>query len=140
MVHTPHNSTPPPRELPPVVQTLKNAYAFWLPRFRDFPKVERYGIGNKIEQTFLELLELVFCLAYLAPEHKLPFINKAITKLDIIKFFLQIVWEQKLLTTPHYAVTSNIKYIIVNRKDTNLERNVVGVDLVCWVGNFGLWC
>ena len=69
----------------------------------DFPKVERFGIGNKIEQTFLDTLELTFCLSYLSPEHKIPLLNKAITKLDIVKFFAQLAWESKLIPTDKYS-------------------------------------
>jgi len=101
-----YNSTiksPPQRDLPQVIQKLKEAYSFWLTIYRDFPKVERYGIGNKIEQTFLDLLELTFCLSYLPPEHKVPMLNKAITKLDIVKFFGQLVWESKLMSTEKYS-------------------------------------
>lgn len=81
---------------------MKEVYIFWLTLYRDFPKVERYGIGNKIEQAFLDLLELTFCLSYLSPEHKLPMLNKAITRLDVLKFFMQLVWENRLVTSEKY--------------------------------------
>jgi len=95
--------TPPPRELPRVILDIKATYQLWLTLHRDFPKVERLGLGQKIEQTFLETLELTFCLSYLSPEHKLPMLNKAITKLDILKFFTQIAWETKLIPTNKYS-------------------------------------
>jgi hypothetical protein len=75
----------------------------WLALYRDFPRVERVGIGNKIEQTFLDTLELTFCLSYLSPEQKIPLLNKAVTKLDIIKFFTQLAWESKLIPTDKYS-------------------------------------
>lgn len=95
---------PPPRELPEVILKLKEAYSFWCSLHRDFPKVERLGIGNKIEQAFLDCLELTFCLSYLSPEYKIPLLNKAITKLDIIKFFTQLAWENKLIPTDKYSL------------------------------------
>ena len=94
---------PPPRELPPVILAMKETYRFWLTLYRDFPKVERFGIGNKIEQSFLECLELTFCLSYLSLEQKIPFLNKAITRLDVVKFFTQLCWEQKLISHEQYA-------------------------------------
>jgi len=79
---------------------------------RDFPKVERLGIGNKIEQAFLNCLELVFCLSYLPPEHKIPMLDKAITRFDVIKFFVQLAWESKLIPTEKYsAFTSDLEEI-----------------------------
>jgi len=45
-------------------------------------------------------------------EHKIPFLNKAVTKLDIIKFFVQLVWENKLITTEKYSdLLSNLEEI-----------------------------
>ncbi len=61
------------------------------------------GLGQKIEQAFLDTLELAFCLSYMSVEHKLPMLNKAITKLDILKFFIQLAWENKLISTNKYS-------------------------------------
>ncbi len=30
-------------------------------------------------------------------------LNKAITRLDVVKFFVQLVWEDKLITNDKYA-------------------------------------
>lgn len=70
---------------------------------RDFPKVERLGIGRKIDSAFLDCLELTFCLSYLSPEHKVPMLNKAITRFDVLKFFVQLAWEAKLIPTDKYS-------------------------------------
>ena len=94
---------PPPRELPQVILKLRETYQVWLILYRDFPKVERFGIGNKIDQAFLDVLELTFCLTYLSPEHKIPMLNKAITRLDIVKFFCQLAWEAKLIPNDKYS-------------------------------------
>ncbi|MFA6898571.1 MAG: four helix bundle protein, partial [Candidatus Paceibacterota bacterium] len=102
MIHAPHHITPP-RELPQVILKLKETYRVWLVFYRDFPKIERYGVGNKIEQAFLDTLELTFCLSYLSPENKIPILNKAITRLDVIRFFTQLSWENKLISNEKYA-------------------------------------
>jgi hypothetical protein len=82
---------------------LKRVYCLWLVVYRNFPKVERFGIGDKIEQSYLNVLELTICLSYLSPEYKIPMLNKAITKLDIVKFFIQLAWENKLIPTDKYS-------------------------------------
>lgn len=71
--------------------------------YKNFPKIERFGIGQKIERVFLDALELVFVSSFLSPEQKLPLLTKAATRIDVLKFFLQIVWENKLLTTTQYS-------------------------------------
>ena len=90
-------------EIPIVIIKEKEAYQFWLLIHRDFPKVERMGIGNKIEKTFLELLELTFTSAYLQPEQKIIALARAISKLDMLKFFVQLAWEIKLIPNVKFA-------------------------------------
>lgn len=94
------------REQPLTLVKLKEIYKNWLARYRDFPKVERLGIGQKVERAFLDVLELIFLASYSSPEQKLPLLTKAILRIDSIKFFLQIIWESKLLTTEHYVALS----------------------------------
>lgn len=60
-------------------------------------------MGHKIEQTFLMAIELAFCLSYLPLEKKIPFLNKTITRIDILKFFTQLAWENKLIPTDKFS-------------------------------------
>lgn len=96
------NSTPP-RGLPQVILKQKECYMFWLTLHRNFPKVERFGIGSKIENCFLSILELTFQSAYLPLELKVITITKAISRLDVLKFFMQLAWESKLIPTEKYS-------------------------------------
>ena len=76
----------------------------WLAFYKNFPKVERFGIGQKIERGFLDALELIFLSSFSAPEQKIPLLARAISRLDVMKFFIQLAWEAKLLTTTQYAL------------------------------------
>ncbi|MEQ1499910.1 MAG: four helix bundle protein [Parcubacteria group bacterium] len=96
----------PPREAPKVLLKEKDIYRFWITLHRDFPKVERFGVGQKIENSFLDLLELTFASVYLASEQKIVMLSRSITKLDNLKFFMQLAWESKLIPTEKYAKTS----------------------------------
>lgn len=98
--------SPPPREAPKVLLKEKDIYRFWITLHRDFPKVERFGVGQKIENSFLDLLELTFASVYLASEQKIVMLSRSITKLDNLKFFMQLAWESKLIPTEKYAKTS----------------------------------
>jgi len=81
----------------------KDAYQFWLSLHRNFPKTERFGIGQKIESTFLDILEYSFTSVYLSPEPKIILLSKTIAKLDTLKFFSQLAWESKLIPNEKYA-------------------------------------
>lgn len=93
----------PPREAPKILLKEKEAYRFWITLHRDFPKVERFGIGQKIEQSFLDVLELTFASVYLTTEQKMLMLSKTIAKLDNLKFFMQLAWEAKLIPTEKYT-------------------------------------
>jgi len=73
---------------------------------RNFPKTERFGIGQKIEQAFLDVLEFSFTSAYLAPEQKIVSLGKTISRLDVLKFFMQLAWESKLIPNEKYLELS----------------------------------
>jgi len=63
-------------------------------------------LGGKIEDYFLGLLENIFVSIYLPPETKISRLIIAISKLDGIKFFLQIAWENKCLKDDRYSALS----------------------------------
>lgn len=82
---------------------MKGGYSFWLVLHRDFPKVERFGLGQKIDRSFLDALEFSFSAVYLSPEYKIPLLGKAISRIDTTKFFAQMAWENKLISTEKYS-------------------------------------
>ncbi len=67
--------TPPPR-IPQVIVLMKVTYLLWSSIHTNFPKVERLGIGNKIEQSFLLVLELTFLLSYAPLNQKIVLIDQ----------------------------------------------------------------
>ncbi len=99
---------PPPATLlvPSALLKTKTAYSVWFKIYNDFPKAHRYILGGKIEDYFLGLLENIFISIYLAPEQKIPRLVIAISKLDGVKFFLQIAWENKCLKDDRYSTLS----------------------------------
>ena len=82
---------------------MKETYLFWTFLHKNFPKVERLGLGTKIEQSFLLVLELTFLLSYSPIDQKIILITRAISKLDVVKFFAQLAWEAKLIPTKQYS-------------------------------------
>jgi hypothetical protein len=71
--------------------------------YHKFPKPERFGLGEKIDKLFLEILELIHQIRYASITSKIPFLEQAILKIDRIKFFSEISWENKLMTTKQYT-------------------------------------
>lgn len=48
-------------------------------------------------------MEFIFLGSIMPREKKLPYIERAVAKFDLLKFFLQVAWETKSLDTNKYA-------------------------------------
>ena len=84
-------------------------------------------MGGKIEDYFLGLLENIFISIYLPAQNKIPRLIIAISKLDGIKFFLQIAWENKCISNEKYSTLSeNLDEIgrMLGGWKKGLEKNI----------------
>lgn len=91
----------------PIISKLSSAYAIWQQTSVSFPKSCRQTLGRKIDLFLLETTELLFISAHSSQENKLPILEKANTKLDLAKFFLQIAWQLKALDNKKYICVSS---------------------------------
>ena len=104
---------------PPIVLVKeKEAYSVWFKILADFPKVYRYNLSGKIEERFLSLLENTFAAIYQSGEKKQAQLSLAVVKLDGLKFFLQLAWENKCF--------SNIKYSSLSESLEEVGRMLGG--------------
>lgn len=71
-----------------------------------FPKKSRYTLGAKIDSVFVETLETIFLASIIPHKNKLAYIERAVIKFDLLKFFLRVAWETKALDTKKYAALS----------------------------------
>ena len=94
----------PPAQAPLVLVRAKEAYQAWHNHLVNLKRLDRYTIGTKIDDIFLSILELIFraCFAYDKFE-KLSMVSQAIGKTDLLKFFLQISWEHKVIDHTQYG-------------------------------------
>lgn len=104
--HTNTSSKVPPAGILPIIQRFISAYKLWDGLRNHFPKKSRYSLGIKIDNLFLDAIELLFIASYVPREQKLPFLKRASIKLDTLKFFLQVSWELKVLDNAKYAAIS----------------------------------
>lgn len=91
---------------PKVIEHILTIYKKWY-GFRDcLPKKSKYTLGEKIDSRFIQILELLFIASYQGPAQKLPTLERALTGLDTLKFFLRIAWELHVLDDKKYAELS----------------------------------
>src|SRR3989339_150931 len=65
-------------------------------------KTHKYTLGQKIDNLLLELIENITIASFLKKEEKLPYLGKAMQKLDTLKIMLLILWETKSLDQKKY--------------------------------------
>ncbi len=70
------------------------------------PRTSRYTTGARIETHLLDLLEIIYKAYYASLENKNVLIVAAISKADLVKYFLQIAWENKLMKDKPYGEIS----------------------------------
>jgi hypothetical protein len=109
--------TPPPTFLP-VVEKTKKLYAIWILIHRKIPRTERFGIGLRIDNAFLDLLTALRRASFSEPRQKIPLLEMAVVKIDDIRFFIQLLWENRLV--------SNEQYISLNLNLETIGNNVGG--------------
>jgi len=102
----------------PVVEHLVEVYKKWYLYYDHLPKKSRPVLGREIDCLFIQLLTLLFTAGYEKRNNKLLKLEKAIKKIDILKFFLRIAWEIKAL--------DNKKYIALSKEVLELGRMVGG--------------
>lgn len=75
----------------------------WLNVVQHIPKGQRYTIGVRIENTFLDLLELTYIAYYTDKDRKAEKLASCVLKLDTLKFLIHVAWEAKLVSHKQYA-------------------------------------
>jgi hypothetical protein len=63
-------------------------------------------LGQKIDGLLVEAIEAIATASFLVKTEKLPYVKRAIQKIDTSKVFLLILWETKSLDTKKYTALS----------------------------------
>lgn len=74
----------------------------WINIVPHIPKNARYTIGARIENKFLDLLELGYIAYFSKKENKIEKISECIFLLDTLKFIISIAWEAKCISHKQY--------------------------------------
>jgi len=93
--------SPPPTTLP-ILAKLMSLYKRWHEHWQHLPKEYRQTLGSKIDSLFIEVAEAMFIAGYLSREKKLPYLQRAIGRFDLLKFFTQALWEVKAIDDQKY--------------------------------------
>ena len=67
------------------------------------PRVERFSLGLKIDLLFLDTLELLRKATFAQINQKIEILDEALGKIDSLRFFIQLVWEIKLISNNQFG-------------------------------------
>lgn len=97
---------------------MVTVYKLWHESLPNFPKAQRFTIGSKIDTCFIQTIEATITASTLTKHEKLPHLDRAVTRLDLLKFFLYLAWEVKAIDTK--------KYILFSEKLDEIGRQLGG--------------
>ena len=81
-------------------QVYKNFYHYRI----NFPKKDHYTLGVKIENSLLDLLELLIAAGHSSKREKLPMLHEASIKLDLTKTFIRLCKDIKVIDEQKYLL------------------------------------
>jgi len=73
----------------------------WMGIVPHMVKSARYTLGERIEDKFLDLLELSYNAYFTEREKKMEKVAECILITDGLKFLISIAWEGKLISNKH---------------------------------------
>ena len=69
---------------------------------KSFPQKDRYVLGQKIETLTLETLQMIVLAGISGKDKKVPFIEKSIASVDLIKIMLRLAKDINILDSKKY--------------------------------------
>jgi uncharacterized membrane protein YjdF len=93
-------------ELVPILIKIKNIYTFWYSIYSIVPKTHRYTLALKIDNLFVELIEMTASASFVQKLDKIIYLKTAIRKLDTLKILLMVLWESKSIDNKKYELLS----------------------------------
>ena len=96
----------------PVFQKSYDLYKGLHVMIKKYPKGDRYSLGEKTQTEILELIEAITKAGHAKKEWKVPQIEQAIIKLELLKVFIRLGYDTKCLSERQYlAIQERVQEI-----------------------------
>src|SRR3989344_9538050 len=102
----------------PIFAKLYDFYKNLSQVISNFPKTKRYSLGQRVDQITLDVIELTITAGYLPREQKLPSLQKAIVKIELLKVLIRLAKDTKAL--------DNKKYLTLEQNLQEIGRMIGG--------------
>lgn len=87
---------------PPIIVNLSLLYEIAHKKICSFPKHERYSIGEKIETTILECLELAISANIATKYEREKYLVRLGAKIDLLKILFRLSFNLRFIDLPGY--------------------------------------
>lgn len=88
----------------PILRKLSELYKIFYGYLQLFPKKDKYALGVKCEQYIIAVLELLLLAGSVPKEEKINALRQASMKFDVLKVFLRIAKDLRILDTKKYLI------------------------------------
>lgn len=110
-----------------LISKLNETYKLWQGYLLHFPKTSRFTLGQEIDNFFIKIIENIYQANYAEGQQKLPLLEEASSKLELLRFFLKISWEIEAVDNNKYSALS--KYLdeigrMLGRWISNLKQKL----------------
>ncbi len=83
-----------------IYELYKTLYAY----LKTFPRQDRYSLGQKCEETAIEMLKHILLASQLSKSEKFPILQKASAQLNLLRVYLRLAKEIKALDGKKYLI------------------------------------
>ena len=88
----------------PIIQKVYDFYRELYLSVVKMPKKDKYALGKKLDNTTLDLMELLIMASYTNKENKHIFLAKANAKLELLKIFIRLAEDLEAINTKKYLL------------------------------------
>jgi hypothetical protein len=92
----------------PIILKTYELYKTFYRYLELFPKKDKYLLGAKCEGHILEILEILLEANYLPKDKKLPLIQRANNKFEVLKILIRLIRELDIIDQKKYIVLQTI--------------------------------
>ncbi|OGH21344.1 MAG: hypothetical protein A2958_00905 [Candidatus Levybacteria bacterium RIFCSPLOWO2_01_FULL_38_13] len=86
----------------PIFQKLYDFYKLLYQYLKLFPQKDRYTLGQKIDNLSLTIFEMVITAGAISKEKKLPYLEKSIATLNLLKILIRLAKDVRALDNKKY--------------------------------------
>lgn len=87
----------------PILRKTYDLYKLFYEYSVHFPKKDRLVMGRRCENLLLELIEKIIKASKLHKENKMPVLFEASLKIDLLKIFMRLIKELRMIDLKKYT-------------------------------------